>query len=542
MAGINTYRPPETTTKRFDSSEIFGTSSTSGSTEEAGLMDSLGGYAAIASSLSDSISSALTTSTEKKNLELKKKLEEYRYDPSKIIAEMEYNSGVNGIVQGGLEGAESGSILGIVLGIGEGILNMGVNQSEMKDIKDDWSNYWGTRASTATAKSGFKSGGKIKGAGTSKSDSIGMNVPEGAFIVPKENASKAMEYGKDYLGWRDNEVASRNNGNIDINVSNGEIYYTPEEYKALNYYGVNVDDLAPNAEKNGTGFCRGGKTRKYYQGTPPGGVESDIYLKQDNNGLWAEDNEDPVKPEVDLWAKSNPKKALEAELGIMTPEQKEAFKKERATTAGMKPDIAPIIESVEPDKDSQFNEFMKNVGVIAGAAQAAGGIAGLRKAGERPDINVSNTLKRLSRDAREAANYGLPPAAKNVMKQQSARAYRDTVNEITGRGGSAQEIYNRTIGALSQRLASDQKLELADYQAREAKVDRSVGVDLNLAGQEFDVSKIGLQSWEKDQDVWANLMAAGIKNMIGANQYKREADIAEEMNKDRNTTVITFPK
>lgn len=405
---------------------------------------------------------------------------------------------------GAIPGAIGGAIVGLGTGIGKAVAGSGDRKDARNDISENWYGQSVASNSRALSASGYAKGGEIKGKGSGKSDDVPMRAPEGAFIVPTENSAKAMEYGKDYLGWKDNEVAQRNYGQIDINTSNGEVYFTPEEYDSLSYYGVNVDALAPDAEKNKTGFAWGGKTKKGYQ---EGGTIAD--LEQQNKEALDRDVNDPLNAFI-----------ANSMADIDTSVQAETFQSAKKV---------PL-----PEKRT-LDDYLKNIGAIAGVAQMAGGTAGLLATGKRPDINVSTTLKSISRKAREEAGYGLPPAVKNALKKDQARSYQKAIGEISSKGGSAQDMHNQMMSALSTRLAAGEKTELADYGAKEEKIKRSQGIDMQLAGQEFDVTKIGLASWERDQDVWANLISAGIENTIGASQYNKQLKWMEE-NADRGTT------
>jgi len=423
-------------------------------------------------------------------------------------------STIGGIATGLSTAGPIGAIVGGATSFFTSLIKANKEAEATNELADqasqDWARFWGSRSVQATQESGYAEGGKIKGPGTGKSDSVGMTAPEGAFIVPKENSAQAMAYGADYLGWDDNEVASRNYGNTDINVSNGEVFYTPDEYNTLNYYGVDVDGLAPNAEQNKTGFCRGGKVKGYADG---GTTIADLEKK----------NQEVLERDI-----SSP-------LNKYVANSMDAIQKELSST-----EFADVAKVPVPEGEGDGKKFPW--GEVAGAAQALGGTAGLIAAGRRPDVNVSKTLERLSRETREAAGYGLPPAVKNEMKKEQDKAFRQSTNVITGGGGSAQEKHNRTISALSQLLSARGKTELMDYQAKEAKIDRNIGIEKLIGQQEFDIDKIGLGMWKEDQDTWANLLSTGIENFIGARQYANESEIMKALTKDRNTTNITFPK
>lgn len=105
---------------------------------------------------------------------------------------------------------------------------------------------------------GLASGGKIEGPGTSKSDSIPAKLENNGFVVPAENAKIAEELRKMFLG--ENKKAPLKSGNTKVKVSDGEHYFTPEEVKILTENGVDLDQLAPDADnKLLQGLSNGGE-------------------------------------------------------------------------------------------------------------------------------------------------------------------------------------------------------------------------------------------------------------------------------------------
>jgi hypothetical protein len=98
---------------------------------------------------------------------------------------------------------------------------------------------------------GLKGGGKIKGSGTAKSDSIKAKVKAESFIVPEENAEVAEEIREEILGEDGKKKAElKQKGGEDVRLSNGEHMFTPEEVEEIEEEGIDLDELAPNAEDN----------------------------------------------------------------------------------------------------------------------------------------------------------------------------------------------------------------------------------------------------------------------------------------------------
>lgn len=109
-------------------------------------------------------------------------------------------------------------------------------------------------------------GGKIEGKGTAKSDSIHAKVEEGSFVVPTENAEMAKGIRKLYLRAPVKKANINQKEGEEVKLSNGEHLFTPEENEYLESIGVNLEGLAPNANKDQD-------DKAYAGGTPKGGVK-----------------------------------------------------------------------------------------------------------------------------------------------------------------------------------------------------------------------------------------------------------------------------
>jgi hypothetical protein len=109
----------------------------------------------------------------------------------------------------------------------------------------------------------YADGGEIKGKGTAKSDSIMAEVKEGSFVVPAENAELAKGIRKLYLKAPNKKANLKQEEGEAVKLSNGEHLFTPEENEYLESIGIELEDLAPNAEegneKKGGGLVKGTK-------------------------------------------------------------------------------------------------------------------------------------------------------------------------------------------------------------------------------------------------------------------------------------------
>jgi hypothetical protein len=349
----------------------------------------------------------------------------------------------------------------------------------------------------------YASGGKVKGKGGPKEDAITKKVEDGSFIVPAENANIAMSYGKEYLGWDDKEQANRNYPGTQVKLSNGEVLFTPEEVQMLTYHGVDLNSLAPNATE-GIGMATGGTKHPFtsqptfqeyadwykqqYPGTDDeaakGGYEADFPVEQASAGAGAGAEANPT-----FWQK----------LGDYTPE-------------------------------------------IAGLLQTGMAINADRRAGSMPDINVSAELKSLSKQARKEAEYGLEPGAKNAMLNAAETERRNATNAVVNRGGSSAEIMSNLQGIMSTATNKKYETEITDNAERARKQSRVDSLVTSIAGQEMDIQKEALRTWRDVQDVNANLLMAGISNIVGSRKLRAEMEAMKNIKSKGGVTLTVGGK
>lgn len=424
----------------------------------------------------------------------------------------------------------------------------------------------------ARLNTGLKTGGSIEGKGTGKSDSIPMKAPEGSFIVPTENADHAEELGKSFLGWNKEEKAKRNNGGTDIKVSDGEVFFTPDEVHVLKYHGVNLDELAPKAE-NKIGMKKGG-----------------MYIKPENKGKETATEKRTGKNATELAHSKNP---VTAKRGNFARMAKRHFKplsegglvhnlkiggpvmkfkngtksstpitdwthdktndlviNDKAKTAydrsgseyafniyqnkyvklkSGSPYGIDIYNQTTKQGDTDTPAWLKNLPELSGALQAAGGAYGLMQAGKAPDITVSRSLTKLSGEVRKLAEFGYEPAVLNALNNEIETTRMNISTSINNEGGSGLEKMSKLNNLLSITIDKKAGLAFANAAEKSRKWADVLKVDTMKAGQEFDINKIKLEDWYKNQEVFAGLVTAGISNIVGARQLKSEQDTLKEI-------------
>ena len=158
---------------------------------------------------------------------------------------------------------------------------------QKKDFFGDRAKY--LKSSVGLAKGGAVKGGTIKGSGTGTSDSIDAQVKENSFVVPAKNNRVAKTLREMMLGDDPDTMAKVKQGmGPKVKLSNGEHLFTPAERAKLEAKGVNLYDLAPEAEDSDK-YSMGGYMKKRMMGYANGGdVTEDDFVKREQAKIEAE--------------------------------------------------------------------------------------------------------------------------------------------------------------------------------------------------------------------------------------------------------------
>lgn len=197
--------------------------------------------------------------------------------------------------------------------------------------------------------------------------------------------------------------------------------------------------------------------------------------------------------------------------------------------SGGTPDGINMYDSVV-NTGKKKSKWWDNVPELMGAIQTAGGTYGLMQAGRRPDLHVSSTLNRLSGEVHRLAQYGYEPSVLNALNTEIENTRRNISRGISLEGGQgSMEQMAKLSNLLSTTIDKKAGLLYADAAEKARKWADVMKIDSEKAGQEFDIQKLNLESWYKNQDVMANLFATGISNIIGARQLKTEQDVLKQI-------------
>jgi hypothetical protein len=456
-----------------------------------------------------------------------------REDPSKSMKQAGALDTGKAIASGAAKGAMFGpwgALIGGAVGGLSRLFGMKARNEATAAATEDWSNSWSAKTAEGMKKTGYKKGGAIEGKGTGKSDSIAMKAPEGAFIVPTENADYAEEIGRSYLGWDKEEKAKRNykeGGSTDIKVSNGEVFYTPDEVRVLKYHGIDLDSMTPKAE-NSIEMKKGGSTKKSKCKKAEGGLVQNLKIGGPVMGFKNGTKDKPVTSDwthdktQDLVINDKTKTAYDkagAEY-VFNVDENKYVKLKSGSPAG----VSIYHDAINgPDKD--VPSWVKNIPELAGAIQAAGGAAGLIAAGKMPSMEVSSTLRKLSGEVRRLSEFGYEPKVINALNSEIENTRRNLSKIVENEGqNSGIEKMAKLNMLLTTTIDKKAGLAFADAAEKTRKWADVIKVDTMKAGQEFDINKIKVEDWYRNQEVFAGLVSAGISNIVGARQLKSEQE------------------
>lgn len=431
-------------------------------------------------------------------------------DPNQLIANMKKRDNTSiaaGIGVKTAMGAAAGSIvpgLGNIIGAGAGALLGGVEALfKAKKLRNERQKLSAQLASDAIAYNtaakdkiyGFKKGGLIDGKGTATSDSIDMNAKNGSFIVPEKNKEIAMEIGKSLLGWKDNEKATKSKTGKSIKVSNGEVEFTPNEVLVLTAMGIDLPKLAPEST-----FAQ--NTNKMVKGGFSG-----LVGMFDNVISSYNDSQKSIK---DI-----------AGLDKVFPKM-----------GNIRKDVIDPIDDLYYPKAKTRNKIdmkkaMQYLPEALGTGQVlAGGITLAKNAGKEPNLSVSNRLLNMETEANDESKYGLSPEIRNKAERDIALKGRTLMDRIFENvGGSAQAKYNQSASISNQINNDILSLAAMDQQEKTRKKEIKRSISSNIASREDAIQNVQLQRYDQNQAAFAELLNAGIDNIVGVQKYKKQLEI-----------------
>jgi len=165
------------------------------------------------------------------------------------------------------------------------------------------------------------------------------------------------------------------------------------------------------------------------------------------------------------------------------------------------------------------------IGTIAGIAQAGLGAAALISDGKAPEYEVDPNMIANAQRARTAAAFGLEGVdmdlATTSIEARRRMAAQNIVNYSRGSGSTALANIQK-----STNVANDATNRLASYDtaAKLTKEQYADTLDAKLAAMRRQKYLDRMALWTQNQKAGADLLQAGIENVIGAQKYKAQLD------------------
>ena len=205
----------------------------------------------------------------------------------------------------------------------------------------------------------------------------------------------------------------------------------------------------------------------------------------------------------------------------------------QSTSLGKVGEIGAEARRKKRESDALANSKRYGTGLetLLGVAQAGYGLQQLMK-DKRPVGEIDPTFSRLTDEAVAAARYGFTPEQKAALTQDIVNtriAQQARINQLAG--GSAGVGLANVRTALNEELMNKYKLAAQDEQLRMQKAQQAAGLAGQRAGMSRALFADKMNEFMQKQQAGAELLGAGIQNVVGARRYQREREAQDQINK-----------
>lgn len=205
----------------------------------------------------------------------------------------------------------------------------------------------------------------------------------------------------------------------------------------------------------------------------------------------------------------------------------------QSTSLGKVEEIGAEARRKKREADALANSKRYGTGLetLLGVAQAGYGLQQLMK-DKRPVDVIDPTFSRLTDEAVAASRYGYTPEQKAALMSDIVNtriAQQARINQLAG--GSAGVGLANVRGALNEELMNKYKLAAQDEQLRMQKAQQAAGLAGQRAGMSRALFADKMNEFMQKQQAGAELLGAGIQNVVGARRYQREREAQDQINK-----------
>jgi hypothetical protein len=194
-------------------------------------------------------------------------------------------------------------------------------------------------------------------------------------------------------------------------------------------------------------------------------------------------------------------------------------------------DDTGISSLVYNQKNNKAKDYSGTIENILASAQAGYGLQQLLK-DKRPIGQIDPAFSKLTDEAIEASRYGFTPQQRAALNQDIVNnriAQQQRINQLAG--GSAGVGLTNVRAALNEELMNKYKLAAQDEQMRMQKAQTAAGLAGYRAQMGRQLFADKMSEFMQNQQAGAELLGAGIQNLVGAQRYKREKMAQDQINK-----------
>jgi len=171
------------------------------------------------------------------------------------------------------------------------------------------------------------------------------------------------------------------------------------------------------------------------------------------------------------------------------------------------------------------------IGMGASVLQAGYGLQQLTK-DKRPVDKLDPAYNQLTNEAIAASRYGYSPAQRALLEQQITQGrigQQAQINQLAG--GNAAVGLTNSRAAINKEMMNRLQLASEDERLRMEKAQVAGQMAGSRAGMSRQLFADNMAAFQQKQQSGADLLGAGLQNIVGAARYRQEKMAQDQINK-----------
>jgi hypothetical protein len=171
------------------------------------------------------------------------------------------------------------------------------------------------------------------------------------------------------------------------------------------------------------------------------------------------------------------------------------------------------------------------IGMGASVLQAGYGLQQLMK-DKRPIDKLDPAYDQLTNEAIAASKYGYSPAQRALLEQQITQGrigQQAQINQLAG--GNAAVGLTNSRAAINKEMMNRLQLASEDERLRMQKAQVAGQMAGSRAGMSRQLFADNMAAFQQKQQSGADLLGAGLQNIVGAARYRQEKMAQDQINK-----------